>query len=124
VLAAFGVAALVGTFAGGVLADRIGPTRMLYAICAGFVVVFAAIGAMPGATVPLVAAFLCWGVIGFAFYASQQSRLVGMAPGQATVMLALNASMIYVGTAAGAAAGGAVIAQAGYRGLPALARPR
>jgi predicted MFS family arabinose efflux permease len=120
-LAGFGVAALGGTFAGGALADRIGPTRMLYAICAGFVGVFAAIGAMPGRTVPLLAVFMAWGVIGFAFYASQQSRLVAMAPRQATVVLALNASMIYVGTAAGAAIGGAVIAAFGYRGLPAVA---
>ena len=118
VLAGFGVAALGGTFLGGTLADRLGPTRLMYGICAGFVLVFAAIGSMPGRTGPVVAAFLCWGVIGFAFYAAQQSRLVSMAPKQATAVLALNASMIYVGTAAGAAIGGAVIASVGYRGLP------
>jgi predicted MFS family arabinose efflux permease len=80
--------------------------------------VFAAIGALPAQTGPVVAAFLCWGVIGFAFYAAQQSRLVSMAPRQATAVLALNASMIYVGTAAGAAIGGAVLAAVGHRGLP------
>lgn len=121
VLAAFGVAALVGTFAGGALADRFGPTRMLYAICAGFVAVFAAVWAMPGRTGPLLAVFLLWGTIGFAFYAAQQSRLVAIAPRQATVMLALNATMLYLGTAAGAAMGGAVIASIGYRGLPVMA---
>lgn len=118
VLAGFGVAALGGTFLGGTLADRLGPTRLMYAICAGFGLVFTAIWAMPGHTGPIVAVFLCWGVIGFAFYAAQQSRLVSMAPRQATAVLALNASMIYVGTAAGAAIGGAVIASVGYRGLP------
>jgi predicted MFS family arabinose efflux permease len=121
VLAAFGIAALVGTFAGGALADRFGPTRMLYAICAGFLAVFAAVWAMPGQTAGLVAVFLLWGTIGFAFYAAQQSRLVAIAPGQATVMLALNATMLYLGTAAGAAMGGAVIASIGYRGLPVMA---
>ena len=55
----FGVAALVGTFAGGVLADRFGPSRMLYAICTAFVVVFAAVWAMPGRTLALLAVFLC-----------------------------------------------------------------
>ena len=118
VLAGFGVAALGGTFLGGTLADRIGPTRLMYAICAGFLLVFAAIGALPAQTGPVVAAFLCWGVIGFAFYAAQQSRLVSMASRQATAVLALNASMIYVGTAAGAAIGGAVLAAVGHRGLP------
>jgi predicted MFS family arabinose efflux permease len=58
-LAVFGVAALVGTFAGGVLADRFGPSRMLYAICTAFVVVFAAVWAMPGRTLALLAVFLC-----------------------------------------------------------------
>ncbi|HYF60437.1 MAG TPA: MFS transporter [Burkholderiaceae bacterium] len=120
-LVGFGVAALVGTFAGGALADRFGPTRMLYAICAAFVALFAAIWALPGRTGPLLALYLAWGTIGFAFYASQQLRLVTMAPRQATVVLALNASMIYVGTAAGAALGGAVIAAAGYRALPIVA---
>ena len=118
VLIAFGIAALGGTFAGGTLADRLGPTRLLYVICAGFLLVFGLLWSMPGRTAPLIAAFLCWGVIGFAFYAAQQSRLVSLAPRQATAMLALNASMIYVGTGAGSAIGGAVIASAGYRALP------
>jgi DHA1 family inner membrane transport protein len=121
VLAAFGIAALAGTFVGGHLADRIGPTRMLYAICAGFVVVFAAMWAMPGRPVGVVAALLCWGGIGFAFYSAQQVRLVAVAPTQAPVMFALNSTMLYLGTAAGAAIGGAVIAAFGYRGLPVAA---
>jgi DHA1 family inner membrane transport protein len=121
VLAGFGVAALAGTFAGGTLADRIGPTRLLYAICAGFAGVFVLMWALPGRTVPLVGALLVWGVIGFAFYAAQQSRLVAVMPRQATVMLALNATMLYVGTAAGAAIGGGVIGTVGWRALPAAA---
>lgn len=118
VLMGFGVAALGGTFAGGVLADRIGPTRLIYAICAGFLAVFAVLATAGGHPAAIVGAFLAWGVIGFAFYAAQQSRLVALEPRQATAVLALNASMIYVGTAAGAAIGGAVIAAAGYARLP------
>jgi DHA1 family inner membrane transport protein len=118
VLAAFGVAALAGTFVGGHLADRIGPTRMLYAICAGFLLVFAAMWSMPGRTTALVVLLPCWGLIGFAFYSAQQVRLVAVAPTQAPVMFALNSTMLYLGTAAGAAIGGAVIASFGYRGLP------
>jgi len=118
VLVAFGAAALVGTFGGGLLADRFGPTRLLYAICAAFLAVFGLLGLLPGNTAVLVAVFVAWGAIGFAFYAAQQSRLVAIAPRAATALLGLNASMIYVGTAAGAALGGAVIAAVGYRGLP------
>lgn len=118
VLAAFGVAALAGTFAGGALADRFGATRVLYGICAAFLAMFVAIWAMPGRTGPMVAVFLVWGVVGFAFYASQQARLIALAPQAATVLLSLNSSMLYLGTATGAAIGGAVIASVGYRGLP------
>ncbi|MFN9771737.1 MAG: MFS transporter, partial [Burkholderiales bacterium] len=63
----------------------------------------------------------CWGLIGFAFYSAQQVRLVAVAPTQAPVMFALNSTMLYFGTAAGAAIGGAVIASVGYRGLPVAA---
>jgi DHA1 family inner membrane transport protein len=118
VLAAFGIAALAGTFAGGHLADRLGPTRLLYAICVGFLLVFAAMWALPGRSAALVALLPCWGLIGFAFYSAQQVRLVQVAPTQAPVMFALNSTMLYFGTAAGAAIGGAVITAFGYRGLP------
>ena len=46
---------------------------------------------------------LCWGLIGFAFYSAQQLRLVMVAPTRAPVMFALNSTMLYFGTAAGAA---------------------
>jgi DHA1 family inner membrane transport protein len=118
VLAAFGLAALAGTFAGGRLADRFGPTRVLYAICAGFALVFALLWATPGRPAVQVGAFLVWGVIGFAFYAAQQSRLIALAPGAATAAIALNASMLYLGTAAGAAIGGAMVAAFGWSSLP------
>lgn len=118
VLAAFGVAALVGTFAGGRLADRFGPSRVLYGICAGFALVFALLWATPGRTGVQVGLFLVWGVIGFAFYAAQQSRLIALAPQAATAAIALNASMLYVGTAAGTALGGTMIAAFGWASLP------
>ena len=121
VLAAFGLAALAGTFAGGHLADRIGPTRMLYAICVAFLGVFATMWALPGRPAGVVGAMLCWGLIGFAFYSAQQLRLVMVAPTRAPVMFALNSTMLYFGTALGAAIGGAVIAAVGYRGLPVAA---
>ena len=39
---------------------------------------------------------------GFGVMAPQQSRLAGMAPAQAPLLLSLNGSMLYVGTALGA----------------------
>ena len=91
------------------------------AICVAFLGVFATMWALPGRPAGVVGAMLCWGLIGFAFYSAQQLRLVMVAPTRAPVMFALNSTMLYFGTAAGAAIGGAVIAAVGYRGLPVAA---
>jgi len=61
---------------------------------------------------PMVAAIVLlffWSVSGWAFMAPQQARLVGLAPSRMPVMLALNASAIYVGASIGPIIGGYVL---------------
>jgi predicted MFS family arabinose efflux permease len=59
--------------------------------------------------------------------APQQSRLAGLAPAAAPMLLSLNASMLYLGTAGGAIVGGAALAaglgfaQLAWAGLPFVA---
>jgi predicted MFS family arabinose efflux permease len=117
-LTGFGVAALAGTFLGGWGTDRLGATRMLYAVCVAFAAIFGAIWALPGASGPLVAITLFWGTVGFAFMPAQTTRLVAMSPQDAPALMSLSSATISGGTALGAAIGGAVIAVWGYRGLP------
>ncbi len=117
-LTGFGVAALAGNFVGGWGTDRLGATRMLYAVCVAFAAIFAALWALPGASGPLVAITLFWGTVGFAFMSAQTTRLVAMSPQDAPALMSLNSATISGGTALGAAIGGAVIAVWGYRGLP------
>ena len=54
----------------------------------------------------LVAVFMTWGTAGFGMMTPQQSRLAALAPPQAPILLSLNSSMLYFGTALGAAIGG------------------
>jgi MFS transporter, DHA1 family, inner membrane transport protein len=58
--------------------------------------------------------------------APQQSRLAAMAPAHAPLLLSLNTSMLYVGTALGAAVGGALLPMlpgAGFEHLPWVGLP-
>ena len=59
---------------------------------------------MPDAA--LLALTFVWGMVGWAFMAPQQSRVVSLDPESQNVSLSLNASAIYVGAAIGSAAGG------------------
>jgi DHA1 family inner membrane transport protein len=62
----------------------------------------------------LVAVFVVWGVAGFGMMTPQQSRLAELAPAQAPILLSLNSSMLYIGTALGAALGGPASAWVGF----------
>ena len=111
-LLVFGVAAVAGAMLGGWASDRVGPGRTL---AASLVLLTAVLCALPLArgTVAVGVLFAAWGVAGFMFMAPQQARLVGMAPRAQGVLLALNASFLYIGGAAGSALGGLVFARAG-----------
>jgi MFS transporter, DHA1 family, inner membrane transport protein len=58
-----------------------------------------------------------WGLGVFSSNSGQQARVSAAAPAFATALLALNTSAIYIGQAAGAAAGGAVLATTGFGAL-------
>ena len=119
----FGLAGVVGTLTGGWGTDRFGPRRTLAVqllLLAGMMVLVPLTAGHYGA---LVLALVVWGVAGFGMMAPQQSRLAALAPTHAPVLLSLNTSMLYLGTAGGAAVGGAAagplgLAQLAWAGLP------
>lgn len=110
----FGISGAVGTVIGGWANDRFGPKRSL-------VVQLSLLGSMM-VLVPLtrghyellVLVFVIWGVAGFGMMTPQQSRMAAIAPAQAPILLSLNTSMLYFGTALGAALGGAVVGSVGF----------
>jgi DHA1 family inner membrane transport protein len=65
-----------------------------------------------GATLPgALPALAVWGLCGWGFVVSQQHRLVGVAPALAPIVLARNASAIYLAVSA-SGAGGALVLRA------------
>jgi predicted MFS family arabinose efflux permease len=115
VLLGFGLASAVGTWLGGITADRWGarPTVILgssLALSAYLALSFgAALG--PARAMPvLLPAILLWGLASWGLMTAQQARLVALAPALAPVSLSLNSSAIYLGSATGAVVGALVIA--------------
>ena len=115
VFGAIGVAAAIGTAAGGWATDRFGADRMaqgfalmLVAILAGLS--FSAQMLPRGLALPLIVGLsTLWGFAGWGFGPAQAVRLIRLAPERAPMTLSLNASAVYLGIAAGSALGGAVI---------------
>lgn len=117
-LALFGVAGVVGTLAGGVANDRFGPRRTLRLLLVTLASMMALLPFTQGSWFLMMTVLMTWGVAGFGMMAPQQSRLAGMEPSQAPLLLSLNTSMLYFGTALGAVVGGAAVLSSGFGRLP------
>ena len=125
-LALFGVSGVAGTLIGGAANDRFGARRTLFVQLALLGAMMALLPLTRGSWPLLMATLLVWGTAGFGMMVPQQSRIAAMAPKQAPMLLSLNTSMLYLGTAAGAIVGGAFatrlgFAQLGWAGLPFVA---
>jgi DHA1 family inner membrane transport protein len=122
-LALFGVSGVLGTLAGGAANDRFGALPSLRVQLALLASMMALLPFTAGHWWAMVAVLMVWGTAGFGMMAPQQSRLVHAAPAQAPVLLSLNSSMLYGGTALGAVVGGAAtgvlgVAKLSWIGVP------
>lgn len=118
VLAMFGVSGAVGTAIGGYATDRFGTRTALVAMLSTLGATMALLPLTQGSLFAVVAALLVWGCAGFGMMAPQQARLAALAPAQAPLLFSLNTSMLYIGTAVGAAVGGAAVGHVGFALLP------
>lgn len=116
-LAAFGVSGIVGTLIGGWANDRFGPLRSLKLQLSVLVLMMGLLPLTQGHMVLTIAAMVVWGVAGFGMMAPQQSRLASLSPAQAPLLLSLNGSMLYVGTALGSVMSGALLGTLGLSRL-------
>ncbi|MEP7282982.1 MAG: MFS transporter [Rubrivivax sp.] len=114
----FGLAGVVGTLLGGAAADRFGAQRTQLSLLLALAAAMALLPLTRGHYAALLAVMLAWGGAGFGLMAPQQARLAQLAPAQTPLLLSLNASMLYVGTALGAAIGGVAVAAIGFDRLP------
>jgi DHA1 family inner membrane transport protein len=125
-LALFGAAGVVGTLSGGKFSDRFGPRRTLFVQLAVLGLTMLVLPLTAGSWPAMVLTLLVWGCAGFGMMVPQQSRLAALSPAQAPILLSLNTSMLYFGTALGAIVGGAFadrlgLAHLGWAGLPFVA---
>lgn len=116
-LAGFGLGAVAGNALGALLTRRIGAGRTLALLAALQAVLMPALMLLPLAFGPALALTFAWSVCAWSFMVPQQARLVALAPDLQSLLLALNASAIYLGAAGGAVIGGAVLERAGFGGL-------
>jgi len=133
VLLAFGIGAAFGNAAGGQLADRVGarPTVIGATLLNSVMLVAISLAAhLPAAVAgpAFFALIVLWGATGWAFPPAQSSYLLSLSPGNAPLVLSLNASALYLGIAGGSLIGGLVLqygtpSDLGWIGalLPALA---
>jgi DHA1 family inner membrane transport protein len=105
----FGLSGVAGTLLGGWAADHFGAVRSLKLQLATLALMMALVPLTRGHYAALVVVFMVWGTAGFGMMAPQQARLAALSPDHAPLLLSLNSSMLYFGTAAGATVGGAAL---------------
>jgi MFS transporter, DHA1 family, inner membrane transport protein len=110
----FGVAGVIGTVLGGWANDRYSARRTLSLQLTVLASTMLLVPFTRGNYPLLLVVFIVWGIAGFGMMTPQQSRLAALAPAQAPILLSLNTSMLYFGTALGAAIGGAVVSVVGF----------
>lgn len=116
-LMAFGVAGMVGTVSGGWATDRYGALPTLRWQLAVLTLTMLLVPLTAGHAAWMAGVFMVWGVAGFGMMTPQQMRLSTASPAQAPMLMSLNASMLYFGTALGAAVGGPASQVVGFQHL-------
>jgi MFS transporter, DHA1 family, inner membrane transport protein len=109
-LASYGIGAVIGNFASGAATDRWNAKMVL--LCA-YVLMLGTLGSLTWLSVAprhdwsVVVALLMftWGLSSWAQGPAQQARLIAVAPSEAPLVIALNASAIYFGFAIGSTIG-------------------
>jgi DHA1 family inner membrane transport protein len=122
-LAAFGLSGVVGSLVGGWANDRFGSLRTLVGQLTAMISMMALLPLTKGHIPLTVIALVVWGIAGFGMMTPQQSRLASLSPTQAPLLLSLNGSMLYLGTALGSMMSGALLdtlglAQLAWVGVP------
>ena len=112
----FGAFGVIGNVLVSRRIDSLGAPRAV-TITLALMALSLAVWPLAGTVATMALAMIPWALGCFSSNSAQQAR-AGMAnPALAPAMIALNSSAIYLGQAAGAASGGALVAASGYDGL-------
>ncbi|MGN8247178.1 MFS transporter [Cellulomonas soli] len=121
VLLAYGVAGVAGNVVGGRLADRFGAARSIVLALTVSVTALLLLTPATGSVGTTLAVFAVWGFAAWAMNSPLQNLLLSLAGTHGQLVVALNSSIIALGTGLGALAGGWVLAGRGYGALGAAA---
>jgi predicted MFS family arabinose efflux permease len=113
-LVMFGLSGVAGTIIGGRGVDRFGALRTLRVQLVVLATMMLLVPLTRGSYPLMVLVFVVWGVAGFGMMSPQQVLLATLAPAQAPLLMSLNGSMLYVGTALGAVISGTFVATLGF----------
>jgi MFS transporter, DHA1 family, inner membrane transport protein len=116
-LVAYGLGAVIGSWLAGLAVDKFGA---LPPIVAGLSVLTLTFIVLPYGASSLWGAFplmFVWSLSGWSIFPPQQHRLLALFPESASVILALNNSVFYLGSALGSAVGGLVLVWGGTGAL-------
>jgi predicted MFS family arabinose efflux permease len=117
----FGVFGFLGNVAVSRSVDRTGAAPLVAGLLLLMLVSFALWPLAATGAIAMGLILVPWALACFGSNSAQQARLGAAAPALAPVLMALNTSAIYLGQAAGAAGGGAVVAANGAAGRPPFA---
>ncbi len=113
-LMVFGLAGVAGTLIGGFANDHYGAQRSLTLQLTVLGTMMLLLPLMRGSYAAMTIVLVVWGIAGFGMMTPQQSRLASLSFAHAPLLLSLNTSMLYFGTALGAAVGGAALGPVGF----------
>jgi predicted MFS family arabinose efflux permease len=114
----YGLGAVVGNLLGGRATDRFGSLRTLYVVMVGITLLVATLDLTATSAVGAGAALFVWGLFTWAFNPPVQNLLLELGGG---LLIALNASAIYLGAGLSAVVGGLVIQLVGISYLAPIA---
>ena len=117
-LLAFGIGGVVGNTLVGRFADRFEPHALIKSSLIALGAVFAVLAVLPRSVPLALVTITVWALTGTLFMVPQQKRLVALAPTQRGLLLAMNASALYVGMSLGTVVGSVVNGSVGAAWLP------
>jgi len=116
----YGSFGVLGNVFAGRFSDRFGPDRVIIVSIIATTLAFLAM-LITGSALWIGLAILCiWAVTGMIFHTPQQQRIVSISVDQRSLLLALNASALYLGMSLGAGISRTASIHWGYDSLPAL----
>ena len=117
ILMGFGVGGILGNLIAMRLIDRVGPAVLMKASLLITGAVFVVLHFAPASPWIAYVCYMIWAIAALMLFAPQQARLIALAPDEANLLMALNATAIYLGMAGGAALAGVLYAASGVAHL-------